>query len=75
MATSAPLSLRAVASGASSWVITKDGAAITGASGSGNTATYRVAAAAAGDAGTYQVRFTNSGGTTSGRAATVTVSP
>lgn len=69
------MSLKAVATGASSWAITKDGRALAGGSGLGNTATFKVASAAARDAGTYLVTFTNSAGDTSGKAATITVSP
>lgn len=68
------LTLNAVATGATSWKFTKDGRDLAGATGSGTTATFTVPSVTSNDAGTYQVTFSNSGGSTKTIAATVVVS-
>lgn len=69
------ITLTAKASGDTpmTWAWKKGGSAVSGANGTGLTATFTKANAASGDAGDYSCVFTNDAGTAETDTATITV--
>lgn len=65
--------LTSSATNASTWAWHKDGVAMVGKTGTGNSAAMSKDAADATDAGSYVVKFTNNTGTTTSNAAVVTI--
>ncbi len=70
------IALTAVVTGGTpmNWKWQKDGADVSGATGTGLTATFNKSSAVSGDAGDYTCIFTNSDGSVTSDAATITVS-
>lgn len=73
MAVGAAINLTATATDADSWKWMKGASNVTGATGTGNVATFTKASAVVGDTGNYKAVFTNAVGSVDSAVSVVTV--